>query len=521
MAKETSFTKLGLFSMATYPYSLKILWSPIVDSVFNKRIGRRRSWIIPVQTINGLLLCYLGYCIRNGIIFRGVDAAFHSASVDAASDIHKIDVASLAKYFGALVFLCATQDIAVDGWALTILSKNSVSFASTAQTFGLNFGYFLSFTVFLALNSADFANKHFRKVPLPYGFISLSGYLTFAGVIYLLVTSYVTFFTTEVPHESKSELPLSTQDQGKKADEPKVISMEFGQGGDGNISTWSSIKYIYYCFWRVLKLKSVRTLVFVHMVSKFAFQANEAATTLKLLEKGFKREDLSMTVLIDFPFEMIFGYYVVKWTADIDHAVQTSGKRSGSRKANFFTKFLVGESGTLTPWMWGFLGRICAALLGNYVVSAFPSSGVITKKYFAFVMLQHLLSSFMSTIQFVSVQAFHTKVADPILGGTYMTLLNTVSNFGGTWPRAPIMYIINYLTIQKCHTPQNGQNLVFKGSNPEICTVGLKGQATILHDGYYATNFLCVGVGLAFYFLFIKRKMNLLQSLPMKSWRCA
>jgi PAT family acetyl-CoA transporter-like MFS transporter 1 len=48
-------------------------------------------------------------------------------------------------------------DIAVDGWALTLLSQENLSYASTAQTIGLNSGYFLSFTVFLAFNSPDFA----------------------------------------------------------------------------------------------------------------------------------------------------------------------------------------------------------------------------------------------------------------------------------------------------------------------------------------------------------------------------
>src|SRR5258708_4652636 len=56
-----------------------------------------------------------------------------------------------------LVFFAATQDIAVDGWALTLLSEDAKSYASTAQTVGLNTGYFASFTVFLALNSAEFA----------------------------------------------------------------------------------------------------------------------------------------------------------------------------------------------------------------------------------------------------------------------------------------------------------------------------------------------------------------------------
>lgn len=43
------------------------------------------------------------------------------------------------------------------GWALTLLSPENLSYASTCQTFGLNTGFFASFTVFLALNSEEFA----------------------------------------------------------------------------------------------------------------------------------------------------------------------------------------------------------------------------------------------------------------------------------------------------------------------------------------------------------------------------
>ena len=57
----------------------------------------------------------------------------------------------------SLVFFAATQDIAVDGWALTLLSDDAKAYASTAQTFGLNIGYFTSYTVFLAFNSETFA----------------------------------------------------------------------------------------------------------------------------------------------------------------------------------------------------------------------------------------------------------------------------------------------------------------------------------------------------------------------------
>ena len=61
-------------------------------------------------------------------------------------------------------------DIAVDGWALTLLSQENLSFASTCQTIGLNTGFFTSFTVFLALNSEAFSYANFSLLwcPLTY-----------------------------------------------------------------------------------------------------------------------------------------------------------------------------------------------------------------------------------------------------------------------------------------------------------------------------------------------------------------
>jgi MFS transporter, PAT family, solute carrier family 33 (acetyl-CoA transportor), member 1 len=120
-----------------------------------------------------------------------------------------VNVKVITAIFFSLVFLCATQDVAVDGmhlntallivgWALTLLSVDNLSYASTAQTIGLNTGYFLSFTVFLAFNSPEFANKYFRSIPLDYGLISLGGYLKFWGWMYILVTIWLAKYKKEV-----------------------------------------------------------------------------------------------------------------------------------------------------------------------------------------------------------------------------------------------------------------------------------------------------------------------------------
>jgi PAT family acetyl-CoA transporter-like MFS transporter 1 len=78
------------------------------------------------------------------------------------------------------------------GWALTLLSQDSLSYASTCQTIGLNTGFFASFTVFLALNSEEFAEKW--GIPR----LTLSTYLKFWTIICYAVTFWLIFFKKEV-----------------------------------------------------------------------------------------------------------------------------------------------------------------------------------------------------------------------------------------------------------------------------------------------------------------------------------
>ena len=43
---RASYTAIGVFSVASYPYSFKLLWSPVVDSVYSLAFGRRKSWVV-------------------------------------------------------------------------------------------------------------------------------------------------------------------------------------------------------------------------------------------------------------------------------------------------------------------------------------------------------------------------------------------------------------------------------------------------------------------------------------------
>lgn len=130
--------------------------------------------------------------------------------------------------FGSLIFAAATQDIAVDGWALTLLSQPNLSYASTAQTIGLGIGTASSFTVFLAFNSVDFSNKYFRSIPQTYPLVTLGPYMRFWGCMYLVVTFWLVFFKKE---------------DGVNTDDPDL-----------------DVKKVYKIMWSIVRLKSASRL---------------------------------------------------------------------------------------------------------------------------------------------------------------------------------------------------------------------------------------------------------------------
>ena len=47
---------------------------------------------------------------------------------------------------------------------------------------------------------------------------------------------------------------------------------------------------------------------------------------------------------------------------------------------------------------------------------------------------------------FVAIMAFHAKISDPTIGGTYMTLLNTVSNMAAQWSGTAALWFVDPLS---------------------------------------------------------------------------
>lgn len=87
---------IGLFSLVALPYSLKFLWSPLLDRFVPPFLGRRRGWLVIAQV--GLTVAIAAMALQNpkqSLQLLGINAlliAFFSASQDIAFDAYRTDL---------------------------------------------------------------------------------------------------------------------------------------------------------------------------------------------------------------------------------------------------------------------------------------------------------------------------------------------------------------------------------------------------------------------------------------------
>lgn len=123
-----SRTVITLATALALPWFLKALWAPWVDRARGARLGRRRSWILPMQLLLALVCA---------------TAAF----------VHPDDnLAGLLALVLLMNIATATMDIAVDGLAVDSLERGHLGYGNIAQVVGYKAGMIISGGLLLALS---------------------------------------------------------------------------------------------------------------------------------------------------------------------------------------------------------------------------------------------------------------------------------------------------------------------------------------------------------------------------------
>jgi MFS transporter, PAT family, solute carrier family 33 (acetyl-CoA transportor), member 1 len=118
--------------------------------------------------------------------------------------------------------------------------------------------------------------------------------------------------------------------------------------------------------------------------------------------------------------------------------------------------------------------------------------------------------------------AFFARVADPLVGGTYMTLMN-ISYIGGKLVKTFSMWLVDILTWKSCAYDEFFNFTVLPINNKcgdELAVSDCEksgGHCQIDIDGYYIEVVSGVVFGI-FWFQWAKKIINYLQTLPISDW---
>lgn len=172
---DASWKQQGILSVAMYPFTLKLLWAPLIDVFYIRWLGRRQTWLVPVLILLGIMLIVLSFYFEK-LLFQ-------------------VRVTELTIIFLIIIFFTATQDICVDGWALTLFSSTNVVWQSIAQMIGQPLGAFLGSPILLTFESANMTNMLIRQplglAPQPYGLFTLAQFVRFWGVSFFVITAVI------------------------------------------------------------------------------------------------------------------------------------------------------------------------------------------------------------------------------------------------------------------------------------------------------------------------------------------
>lgn len=112
--------KIGLISLIGVPWALKFLWAPYVDQMGSSKLGRHKSWILPMQAgFVGLLLLI---------------SFFDPNQLNGPGLYWLLFLLFLANLFAA------TQDIATDGLAVQTLAPKERGLGNSVQVSGYRVG---------------------------------------------------------------------------------------------------------------------------------------------------------------------------------------------------------------------------------------------------------------------------------------------------------------------------------------------------------------------------------------------
>lgn len=188
-----------------------------------------------------------------------------------------------------------------------------------------------------------------------------------------------------------------------------------------------SIHQTYKLLLDIIKMKPIRLLAAIMLTVKVTFAACDSVTALKLVDAGVPREKIALLVVPLVPLQIILPLVISKYT-------------TGPRPMDVYIKSI--------PYRIVFAN--IAMLIVWFAPLTFSTTGEVPTYFYVILLINYAFYQVFLYSMFVAVMSFFAKISDPMVGGTYMTLLNTVCNLGGNWPTTVVLYFVDALTWRSC-----------------------------------------------------------------------
>jgi len=127
---------IGIFSLVGLPYTLKFLWSPVMDRFVPPWLGRRRGWIILTQVCLLSAIAFMSFISPQHaplmLASTAIFIAFMSASQDIVIDAYRTDVLKESERgLGAATFVTGYRIAMLIGGALALIMADNIGWRNT------------------------------------------------------------------------------------------------------------------------------------------------------------------------------------------------------------------------------------------------------------------------------------------------------------------------------------------------------------------------------------------------------
>ncbi|XP_050523096.1 acetyl-coenzyme A transporter 1-like isoform X2 [Daktulosphaira vitifoliae] len=351
--------------------------------------------------------------------------------------------------FFFLITLSAIQDIIIDGWALNFFRKENVAYSALCNNCGRAFGIIIGFVILLLLESEKFCNKWLRIIDQQGGVISFKDFFYLWGIVFIIAAIVIALFKRERVDDNRF----------------KINFIE-----------------VYRLAWKILNLETIKRFCFVIMTYEIGFAAIEAVAIPKFQEYGVDKDTIVLVELSLYPVEMFATYVIAKYVV-------------GPKPLSLFMKTMP--------------HRILVGIFSGLIVYNTPKyvseNGSASPYYYIVYELYCIFQKVLTMVMRLSILSFFSRVSDPSVSSTYMSILNTLFSLENSITKTSAIALVSLFTFKHC---TNSLKLDHKKVLDE-CEVFV--------DGFFIEIILCTIFSIS-WLLSTKKFIKNLQARNTEDW---